>query len=354
MGAPMRKSTTALLALLATLGAGAATAQADPFPVNVLLAHFNAITMGNFATTSDVNGPVLVGGNLSNNGAGTLDFLNTPQTCCTTPTPNYAEINVFGSNSGVWSESTQRAFVGGSNTGSFGSGPVTTGYIFPGFNQPGAGSNAATFTNDIWTPLVTVSNNLAGLTANSSLVGNTFTPGVSAGPTTPAIFKLTLAQLNALTGAVTFGGCIGAGTCDTAIDVTGTGTFTQGFSFPVGDNVPGLPNVIFNFENATGVEWGAPSNFDASILAVDAIGSNNGSNPLVGNLVVSSVLATAPLGNEVHDAPFDCSDNLCTTTSVPEPGSLPLLAGALAILAALACGAALRKRQDGCAQAAAR
>ncbi|HEY3908588.1 MAG TPA: collagen-binding domain-containing protein [Stellaceae bacterium] len=339
----MRKSTTALLTLIAAF-AGAATAQADPFPVNVLLTNFNVITMGNFATTSDVNGPVLIGGNLSNNGAGTLDFLNVPQTCCTTPTPNYAEINVFGSNSGVWSESTQRAFVGGSNTGSFGSGPVTTGYIFPGFNQPGAGSNTATFTQDIWTPLVTVSNNLAGLTANSSLVGNTFTPGTAVGPTTPAVFNLTLAQLNALSGTVTFGGCIGAGTCDTVIDVTGTGTFTQGFSFPTADNIPGLPNVIFNFENATGVEWGAPSNFDASILAVDAIGSNNGSSPLVGNLVVSSVLATAPLGNEVHDAPFDCSDNLCTIEHIPEPGSLPLLGAALLSFAALASIAAIRRR----------
>jgi PEP-CTERM motif len=340
----MRKSATALLALIAAF-AGATTAQADPFPVNVLLANFNAITMGNFATTSDVNGPVLIGGNLSSGGlSGILDFLNIPQTCCTTPTPNYAEINVFGNNSGTFSESTQRAFVGGSNMGSFGSGPVTTGYTFPGFNQPGAGSNAATFSQDIWTPLVTVSNNLAGLGPNSSLVGNTFTPGNAAG--TPAVFDLTLAQLNALTGGVTFGGCIGAGTCDTVINVIGTGTFTQGFSFPVGDNIPGLPNLIFNFVGATGVEWGAPSNFDASILAVDAVGSNNGSNPLVGNLVVSSVLATAPLGNEVHEAPFDCSDDLCTTTPVPEPGSLALLGGALAFFAALACSTAMRRRQS--------
>ncbi len=353
MGAPMRKSTTALLALIATLGGGALTAQADPFPVSVLLTHFNAITMGNFATTSDVNGPVLIGGNLSNNGAGSLDFMQIPQTCCTTPTPNYGEINVFGNNSGTWSEfPSTRVFVGGANTGSFlSAGSVTTGYTFPGFNQPGAGSNAATFTNDIWTPLVTVSNNLAGLGPNSSLVGNTFTPGNAAG--TPAVFNLTLAQLNALTGGVTFGGCIGAGTCDTVINVTGTGTFTQGFMFPGGDNIPGLPNVIFNFVGATGVEWGGPSNFDASILAVDAIGSNNGNGPLVGNLVVGSVLATAPLGNEVHDAPFDCSDNLCTTTSVPEPGSLPLLGGALAMLAALACGTAIRKRPGSPARSAA-
>ncbi len=142
----MRKWTVGFLAAIAALAA-AATAEAAnmPFPASTLFADFNVVTDGNFATTSDVVGPVLVGGNLSNSGAGALDSSNTPQLCCTSPVPNYGEVDVFGNNTGTWSDpSGQTVFIGGTNTGSFGSGTVvTTGYTFPGFNSPGAGSNSA-------------------------------------------------------------------------------------------------------------------------------------------------------------------------------------------------------------------
>jgi hypothetical protein len=84
-------------------------------------------------------------------------------------------------------------------------------------------------------------------------------------------------------------GCLALSTpCDA--DVTGTGTFAQGFSFPTALQNTGLPNVIFNFESGiTGVAWGVQY-FDASILAPDAVASNNGASPLVGNLIAASVL----------------------------------------------------------------
>ncbi len=63
--------------LIACLTA-AATAEATAFNAQTLLSTFNVITNGNFATTSDVQGNVLVGGNLSNNGAGLLNSVAAP------------------------------------------------------------------------------------------------------------------------------------------------------------------------------------------------------------------------------------------------------------------------------------
>lgn len=331
----MRPWISGFAAAIAVLAA-AVTAEADPFPVSTLFADFNVITDGNFATNSDVDGPVLVGGNLSGNGQ--LDKGGTAQACCTTPVPNYAEVNVFGNNTGSWSGTGSiHALVGGTNSGTFHTPPyasVTTAYTFPGFNQPGAGSNAATFANDIWAPLTGTSTSL-GLLSSPSTVTGTVNPvfdGIvnSAGQ---AVFNLTLAELNGLSGTLSLQGCLAAATpCDAVINVTGTGSFAQAFAFPTADQQPGLPNILFNFVNASGVAFGAQY-FDASILAPFAVASNNGSNPLVGNLFASSVSATAPLGNEIHFAPFDCSDNLCAMTAppnnVPEPGSLALLAAGL-------------------------
>ena len=151
----MRKSTIALLAAIATL-ATAATAQAGAFPINVLLANFNLITNQNFSTTSEVIGPVLIGGNLS--GSGILDTTGTivPVPAASSFT-GYGEINVFGSNSGNLGETgVQHVFLGGTNTGGgsfLTAASLTTNYPFPGFNEPGAGSNALTFSQDIWAQL---------------------------------------------------------------------------------------------------------------------------------------------------------------------------------------------------------
>ncbi len=329
----MRKLTSALLILIATL-AGTAAAEAGVFPVNVLLANFNLIVDQNFATTSEVVGPVLIGGNLSNNGSGILDTSGTQVPVAGTSFTGYGEINVFGNNSGTWAETgTQHVFLGGTNVsgGSFlTAASVTTNYTFPGYNQPGEGSNALTFANDIWAQLngiTGLSHSLTGLMANGAFSGNTFS---CTGCTGPEVWNITTAQLMSATGALVFPTCLQGPTptCDGVVNVTGTSfSSTQTFN-----PLTALQGLIFNFENATSVNIN--NAFEASILAPDA--TLHSSAFIEGNVVVMNVASTAPLGAEIHYFPFDCSDNLCDLpVPMPEPGSLAVLAGALIALAAI-------------------
>ena len=327
----MRKLTVALLVLIATL-AGTAAAEAGVFPVNVLLANFNLIVDQNFATTSEVVGPVLIGGNLSNSGSGILDTSGIQVPVAGTSFTGYGEINVFGNNSGTWAETgTQHVFLGGTNVsgGSFlNAASVTTNYTFPGYNQPGEGSNALTFANDIWAQLngtTGLSHSLSGLTANGTFSGNTFT---CTGCTGNEVWTVTAAQLEAATGPLVFPTCLQGRTpsCDGVVNVTGT-SFSSTETF---NPLTALQGLIFNFEDATSVKIN--NAFEASILAPDA--TLQSSAFIEGNVVVMNVASTAPLGAEIHYFPFDCSDNLCVLPA-PEPGSLAVLGSALAAFAAI-------------------
>jgi hypothetical protein len=322
----MRKSITNLLALIATL-ATAATAEAAPVPsLTTLLGSFNGIVNNNFFTTSDVEGNVLIGGNLGGNGILDTDFGSANGI---TPPPNFGNVNVFGSNTGTWAENGQIVFVGGSNTGTFGtpgSGSQTSGHVF-----------ANNFPNDIWAQMTGFSGKLDGLTANSSLIGNTF----AATPVNNvAVFDVTTARLAALTGVVSFTGC-SAPTCADIINVIGTGSYTQSFTFP-NIGTP-LQNVIFNFEDLTGTltvnnEW------EASILDPTAGSEVINTAAIEGTLVADSYGGNGSLGSgELHNHLFDCAADVCTT--VPEPGSLSLLGSAFASFAALASFAAVRRRR---------
>jgi PEP-CTERM motif len=76
--------------------------------------------------------------------------------------------------------------------------------------------------------------------------------------------------------------------------------------------------------------------FEASILAPDA--NLQSSAFIEGSVVANSMGSTAPIGAEIHEFPFDCSDNLCDApppVPTPEPGSLALLGAAIASFAAL-------------------
>jgi choice-of-anchor A domain-containing protein len=325
----MRKLTTGLLAAIAAL-TGAATAEAaaitDPNILPILIADFNAIVDGQFNSGSDTEGPVLIGGVL---GPGTVALNQTDVVLGTTPgttaITGYGEVNVFGNHTAPFNNAMGNVFVGGPVAGTFPNHTsLTFNYAFP----PGAtpADNPATFQTNIWSKMTGFSAGLAGLTSPSTLSGSTFT-GV-ANSKGVAVFNITLAQLNAVSGTLSFAGCLASATpCDAVVNVTGAGPFTQGFNY--GALTSAQQNLIWNFENATDVnvngEW------FASILAPDALVMNTA--PIEGTLIAATYGGAAPLGSgELHYHPFDCSDNLC---DLPEPGSLSVFAAALAAFGAI-------------------
>jgi hypothetical protein len=338
----MRQWTASFLATIAMLAA-AASAEAAPIPITSvtpaqLLADYNVIVDGNLTTSNDIVGPVLVGGDLKATGPLNSSHVVLGTTAGTTAITGYGEVNVFDNvlagTSSILGGST--TFIGGTKSGTLltpGASSVLGGYTFPGAGP----NNAGTFLTNIWTPLTAVSSNLAGLSANSSLTGNTL-QGVAGA--NGAVFKVSLSTLNTLTGPLILGGCLALPIpCDALIDVTGTGTLTQNFQFPTASQGTGLKNVVVNFDDGATVN--VRSFWTASIL--DPLGSVSATSDIVGNVVAMNFTTTA----ETHLPNFDCSDGLCVCppgfpgcssappVDTPEPGSVAVLGSALIAFAAI-------------------
>lgn len=317
----MRKWLTSFGVLLAAT-AGANSAGATAFTPQTLLTTFNVISHGNLATTSDIEGNVLVGGNTSGNGILASNFpgIGTP-----TPPTGYGQINIFQNNSGTWAEATQKVFVGGANTGNFGAAIPTVGYTFPGAGgSPGEGSNTLTFNTDIWAPLT-------ALSASLGMLGNNSTFNPATGAFTTAVKSQTAAQLESAQANLSFPSCFSGSnpTCDGVVNVTGDyNTGMIGFT----SNIIQYRGIIFNFVDAMSLSF--ENGWEASVLApfADVQVTNH---PLEGTLAANSVGASAPIGVEIHNFLFDCSANLCTPVLMPEPGSLALLGTAFACLGVL-------------------
>jgi choice-of-anchor A domain-containing protein len=342
----MRRWTTSLFTIVVALAAVSTKTIACPSgtgtPVTIqnasvatLLCDYNAIVDGQFNSSSDTQGPVLIGGNLGP-GAVALndDGVILGVTAGTTAITGYGEVNVFGNQTANNNNAMGHVFVGGTLGAGLtpfgGATSVTSNYAFP----PGAGAadNPATFQNDIWSKMTGLSANLAGLSSPSSLSGNTFNGVANADGV--AVFNITLAQLNAITGTLSFTGCLAGPTpCDAVINVSGTGTFDQNFSY--GALTAAQQNLIWNFESATAVD--IDSMWYASIIDTAPNAVVNNTAPIVGNLIATTYGGSAPIGSgELHFFPFDCSDNLCADTPVPEPSSLTLSGPAFGTLMAFA------------------
>jgi choice-of-anchor A domain-containing protein len=333
----MRKWIASFLAAIASL-AGAATAQAAAIPVSTLLADFSLITNGNFTTSNEVVGPVLIGGNLRDTG-----IINTkPVVPLPIPVAGLGEVNVFGNVVGttvsgspiVGSKSV--VLIGGTNPTS----PSTVTATFPNKNttlsvlsgNPFTGINFAT---DIWGPLTGASANLATLTTANGSFNPTTGAFTCTGCTGNYVWDITTAQLEAAITPLIFPNCLRepSPTCAGVVNVDGTSFSSTRTFFPL----TALEGLIFNFYDGTTITINGA--FEASILAPDA--NLQSSSFIEGNVVTDSVGAAGAIGGEIHYFPFDCSDDLCVCPPgtpgcgsgpgpMPEPGSLAVLGTALA------------------------
>ncbi len=350
----MRHRAAAMLAGI-TIAAGSTMAQASPIPASTLFADFNVITNQSLVVANDVEGPVLVGGNLGSAvplGPSLLKqsngMLNLKKVVpLPVPVAGLGEVNIFGSVVGATAGgfgshplvgAGSVVLIGGSNP----TPPATLQSLFIG---KGAGSVLQNnsfpfnFATDIWAQLTGFSTTLAALAPNSTFDRSTgkFTAIPVGGL---AVWDLTAADLAGQPGAVlSFSGLSAS---DAGV-VNVTGDFKSKAPFNAAFDIPGLPNVIFNFEDATSVALLPP--WDASILAPNALVT--ASSNVIGTVVAQTYVSSA----QTHPG-YDCPAGLCgrgsdggrgdvggvvaTLTSVdpvPEPSSLALLGAALAALA---------------------
>jgi choice-of-anchor A domain-containing protein len=285
-----RRLMTTLFAAVVALGPG--RVQAAPLTAAEIMTQFNAVTSGAFATTSHVDGRVVV-----NTLAGGTDFYNNPSR---TPS-SYAAVNAITVTSGVRDAKINNSGnlnVQGTKSGTF---------ILNG----GASVSGPAFTiSDFTTPLNALSADLGRLEPNGTVDArdrNNFTFIVTPDAKGLAVFTLDASVL-ATAGTLKFNG-----TADTiVINVTGT-SFSSAGNF--GGNVAfANQHVIWNFTGATTLKF--QTEWHGAVLAPLATVSN-GSN-LEGFLYSANFTG----GAELHDRPFAGT----LPQFVPEPGTLALLA----------------------------
>ena len=187
------------------------------------------------------------------------------------------------------------------------------------FNLNGGGSvsqnNPSFAMSDFTTPLNTLQAKLAGMIANSNFStpnNNSLVFNVTPGASGTAVFDMTAAQLAGGPGDnynITFANETSAST----IVINVTGSFTEGG----GENFNGdtyiNQHVVWNFEDATGVNV---KSWHGAVLAGDASVTNN--SPMEGFLYAKNFTG----GGELHDFPFDGT----VPGAVPEPSTWAMMA----------------------------
>ena len=253
-------------------------AHAAPLTAKQLITGFDAVVLGDATTTSEIVGPVLVGGNLGG-GSNILDTANIPVTL-----PGYAQVDIYGNHTGVSVEGAHQSVdIGGSDLGSFLATTSTTGYAFP--------ETIAQIT----ATLDAYSAALATMPATGSYNPAT---GVFSGPA-DAVFDV---AASAITKPIT------GLTAGDIVNVTGT-SWTDANNYLTGD-------AIWNFPSATSVT--IEQAFAGYILAPYA-------DALVNTAPIEGIAAESYVGEgEIHWGPP--LDPPVPTTSVREPSTLAALA----------------------------
>lgn len=300
--------------LCAALLLGASVAVRAQTANSGLLGGFNVVTQGNFTSTADSEGPVLIGGNLS--GSATIMNLGAAPA-------GYGSVNVVGNTAGATYNTNGLAVkVGTANQGATFSGASSVLY----------NATWSTPFSSTWTQLASLSASLALLTttSGSGLSGGTFTAGPATvnGASNIAVLNITSAQLAAVGNPT-----MSLGTAKLFVINVDTSGSAGAYNPAGGTNFNGQAyagSVLWNFYNATSLGFGVE--FGGSILAPGAAVTN--ASPIDGALVAKSFNGTG----EIHYKPLNVSALAFTdtvATKAPEPASLALLAIALPALAAV-------------------
>jgi choice-of-anchor A domain-containing protein len=287
---------TVFLAVPVAIAAAVMPGQAGATPLTSdLLTDFNAI-VGNFSSTSDTEGAVIIGGTLSGNST-TFD---THAVHPSGTVSGYGDVNVYGTTSGgpynVNNLSVKVATAKASAMFSGGSVSYNSTLPFPYAGISGQLDKLSTTLSTLKT------------TAGSSLSNSMFTAAPVGGV---AVLDLTGAQLQAI-GNPTFH-LNGAQLLIINVNAASY-TTVSGQNF----NDSALASkILWNFYDASSVNFGVE--FGGTVLAPGAHVTN--SSPIDGTLFASSFTGNG----ELHVAPLSDATYLNTVQAVPEPATWVML-----------------------------
>ncbi len=353
------------LLLLSVVLAGAVSSVAHAQNAGSLLNQFNEIVFGNVTSGSETEGRAVIGGNLTQSGAGLYCFqtddgsgpcssaslaATTPQIAVGAVNKSFGALTVYGNVSGSIAAQYGSIFIGGTNTAAIslntsgqtayvrtqGTSSAVNGNLVYATTANGATPTAQngtvsqgsftppSFATTFQTPLQNLATYLSGMTGINQGTSNTFnaTPTLINGV---AVTVYNVQGSNLPTVIQNFNFSLN-GAQTVIINVIGSvGSVATNLNGFTGDD-----NVIWNFEGAGALTL--PSWAGTILAPTDALTMNGISQ---GDIVAASLTQGA---NEIHDYAFTGNLSFVPTgsgTPAPEPGGLATIALGSGLLLAL-------------------
>ena len=272
-----------------------------------VLSSFDVVTFANdSATSSDVQGAAIIGGNLGGSGAPTATFYSSG----TALPSGWAAVTVFGNatGNGVNMNSGGKIYIGGTN----GEGTISPSGSLEPFSYSPPNANVV----NIQSTMSSLSTTLAGMsgkTISTSGNGVTFSPVYS---NNMAVIDLTAAQISGSGGSAIVSyvfSAVPSGVHTVVFNVSGA---SVNFDIAAQGNATSADtNVIWNLYQATSVTFNQAAY--GTVLA--PLASVSGNQSIYGDLVVKTLTSMG----QVDSAPF-CG-TLPAASAAPEPDTVLLL-----------------------------